>query len=97
MSQREVAAWTEKDRQSTKKIKSLSAKLRAEQEEVRACIHNEGDCVWYACTCVDRLVTIALIVVLCGFSSSPPSLSSHCLPRPFHCLSLTLSLSLSHR
>ena len=34
MSQREVAAWTEKDRQSTKKIKSLSAKLRAEQEEV---------------------------------------------------------------
>ena len=42
MSQREVAAWTEKDRQSTKKIKSLSAKLRAEQEEVRACIHNEG-------------------------------------------------------
>ena len=38
MSQREVAAWTEKDRQSTKKIKSLSAKLRAEQEEVRTCL-----------------------------------------------------------
>ena len=45
MSQREVAAWTEKDRQSTKKIKSLSAKLRAEQEEVLYMLDGK-DCVW---------------------------------------------------